>query len=124
MTIAPVDFIAVANDISNIGNEAAFRSCVSRAYYGAFNECSDVAKIKLSHTNHMIFSDSSHENLLKQMESEPHLSGWRSIAYVMRALKIERVESDYRMDATVIQSDAVNAIATAKEVVNRLHKIP
>ena len=47
MSIASIDFISAASDISSIGNEAAFRSSVSRAYYGAFNECKESAAVKL-----------------------------------------------------------------------------
>lgn len=124
MPIVPVDFINVASDISNIGNEAAFRSSISRAYYGSFNQCKEMADVKLSHTSHIKFADSSHENLLRQMENEPLLSGWRSVAYMMRILKTERVESDYQMNASVIESDALNAISKANLIIGRLNQIP
>ncbi|WP_449542311.1 hypothetical protein [Enterobacter ludwigii] len=104
MSIRGTDIIAVAGELIKIDNEASYRSCISRAYYGMYHEtlgnCTCVP----------VFSGSHHSGLIgylttpSEHKREPYDSRkLKSIGYFLRQQRDARNEADYHLADVTVQ---------------------
>lgn len=130
MPFDPKDFLATAKGLiadPKYGNESAYRTCVSRAYYSAFLVCRTFLEKKQGFR----FSRSSdvHKIVVKRLRQRRIVRSLLGASYGARftvadALKDLREngrnESDYDMTISIGQSVAQYWIQQAEYVVNKI----
>jgi hypothetical protein len=113
MPVDPRDILNVATTLSRMDSEASHRSAVSRTYYSAFHFGNEIIEQKLPLTNSLTYSGGCHQQLISKFKSGKSLP-WQSIAYQVEHLRIIRVKADYHVRKTVLRTEVVEAIETAK----------
>lgn len=123
----PDDFLTVAENIfedaSQFSNkEAALRTSVGRAYYSAFLRCKEFA----SHHGEIYLTDYDKPDCKRPgevhaavREALKEISLWHIANFLYRLFEM-RVTSDYRLNETVNEKDASNAIKLCKKIIDDL----
>jgi uncharacterized protein (UPF0332 family) len=96
------EFIKSANTLVKGSNEVDYRNAISRAYYGAFHACSDLAS-----QNNLDSIGSCHERLVSALKSHPKFV---SIANKLHDAKGKRTIADYNLSRKMTQSEAKNIV--------------
>lgn len=123
MTVQYNDFIAAAERSANGEHEIDARNAVSRAYYAAHHFAKENVSQRLGN-GHMRFATGSHEQII-HCYLEAGSVPCKAIAYVLRDLKKNREEADYRLsDATVTFLEAQQAVGKAKALIQRIDNLP
>lgn len=125
MSISGTDIIALAGELVKIDNEASYRSCISRAYYGMYHvtlgNCTCVP----------VFSGSHHSGLIgylttpSEHKMEPYDSRkLKSIGYFLRQQRDARNEADYHLaDVTVSKQMAETSLAAAELLLGKWEEL-
>ncbi|AIO65406.1 hypothetical protein [Burkholderia oklahomensis] len=120
--MSPLDFIEVARLLAASQNsEAAMRSAVSRAYYGALHNCNECVPKDFAPKAEEFVDASSHRAIIDAMERwgrqlVPRRTEAQQAARLISKLKRLRVQADYKV-TTEWDVDASACIATAEKIV-------
>lgn len=111
-------FLDLADQLQSGGDEARFRTAVSRAYYAAFQ----AAKAYVARTYGLRGKGNIHDQtwntLAGSMQPDEHLIGqWGG------DLKRKRCRADYDLSPPVTSTIAMQAIAEARKVRDKLSKL-
>lgn len=125
MSITGCDIIALAGEILKFENEASYRSCISRAYYGMYHET------LLNCTSLPAFSGSHHSGLIgylttpSEHKMEPYDSRkLKAIGYFLRQQRDARNEADYHLtDVTVSKQMAETSLAAAELLLGKWEEL-
>ena len=113
------EFLTLAESLAKGGDEARFRTAVSRAYYFAFHLAERAATRSLSYTPPSAGMGSSHDALWRALcgSSVPEVqaAGEKGLA-----LKRHRRDADYKADPQFSAMQATQAILRAREVADHL----
>lgn len=116
----PLDFIAIAEKLADAGmGEAAFRSAISRAYYGAFHCCREGIPRDLIPSKDTMRKEGSHKAVLFALEAwgRSTRDGRTDAAIAARKLgklRLARVIADYKLAEA--HGDPMDCIEVAREV--------
>lgn len=123
MSICPEDFISVAEALATNQTEAAMRSSVSRAYYGAFHGANGF-HASLGTPGRLGEKPAGvHEDLVQRLINpgisgdDPRHTRSRQIGAMTRQLRDLRVKADYRIEQDVDQAIVANALAQARKII-------
>ena len=110
----PLDFLRVADTLSNSAEEAEIRTAVGRAYYAVFNYIrSYLAANNLRLSNHQI-----HDKLPKCIMNSG-INDIQHVAQKLEELRHDRIEADYEMHSHDWNPDTCTLIVDkARETVN------
>ncbi|AIT22278.1 hypothetical protein BTN_2323 [Burkholderia thailandensis E254] len=120
--MSPLEFIEVARSLAMSQNsEAAMRSAVSRAYYGALHNCNECVPKDFAPKAEEFVDASSHRAIIDAMERwgrqlVPGRTEAQQAARLISKLKRLRVQADYKVD-TDWDVDASACIAMADKIV-------
>lgn len=111
------EYIVFAENIINsIVSEASFRSCISRAYYGAFctarNFC--LNKKYVSHSDSKV--PDIHRKIIEILKNSYVLEEY-SLGNILHELRVERNSADYDGHYTVTVQKANSILEKAKRAV-------
>ena len=116
------DFIRLAKELSEkTTDDAAIRSCISRAYYGAFctarNYCLDQNFIPLSIKTKSIVHQTVPQCLIEYGKEDEF-----AIANLLKSLRIQRNNADYKESFTITSADLKKRIFEAESVVSQIEE--
>lgn len=120
--MSPLEFIEVAHLLSKSQpSEAAMRSAVSRAYYGALHSCNESVPDEFAARAEEFVDASSHRAIIDSMERwgrqlVPGRTDAQQAARLISKLKRLRVIADYRL-AAEWDVDVGECIAIAEKIV-------
>lgn len=116
MAFTPNEFYTFALGLQQglLGDCAALRSSISRAYYGAFITARD-------HYGVTSRGRDGHEQVLTAMKANAH---GQLIADNLQKLKELRERADYQPTANMTVNDTHKAISHSKKVLQTLGKLP
>lgn len=110
MPLDPQDYLSLSFALKQsdlLPEEARYRSCISRAYYGAFLFARDAAGITSS-------SGSVHNDTIEFFKDNS------AIFNRLRDLRIKRNQSDYELNRSIGRRDAERALGMAQAVIQAL----
>ena len=115
MAFQPVQFYELASTLyrDEPGNEAALRTVVSRAYYGAFLAARESASIRTT-------SGRVHEAVIQHF----HTQGRMKVANRLGDLRTLRNEADYDLGVPVTSRQAGTALQRAQALLQDLQVLP
>lgn len=107
------DFITLADTLCQSSEEANFRSCISRAYYGAFHSAKKVVNITSG-------GGELHQTVpikLKNTGIRQH----KTAAGMLESLRIVRNKADYDMQPMQTKQTAELALIQARKIISLLN---
>lgn len=119
MTVTAADFFDSADAGRKTGKEIDARNCVSRAYYGAFHAALVVADAHYPDAGAHLGGMGVHERLIGRFLASSELKA-KSVGYLLRAMKSERVRADYETQINVTSGDADAAMANVEVLTQKL----
>lgn len=125
MSIAGADIIDLAGELISFDNEASYRSCISRAYYGMYHEtlsnCTCVPVFSGSHHSGLIgYLTTPSEHKLEPYDSRK----LKSIGYFLRQQRDARNEADYHLtDVTVSRAMAETSLASSQLLLGKWEEL-
>jgi uncharacterized protein (UPF0332 family) len=114
MPTQPTDILAEADILLTRNTEAAYRSCISRAYYALYHVALDVA----AGQGFCYDGQSKHYHLL-----EHYVAKNNRVSRRMREMRQLRVNADYFLDEHMSENRARNALNECKRLIESLHKM-
>jgi len=97
------------------GDDAQLRSCISRAYYGAFIVARDAAKVPS-------YGQNGHETVINHyLAGSPNE---KTIGDALKKLKKLRVHADYKPTAPCAASQGMDAMSLSAKVLRALGSLP
>lgn len=128
--ISPADLIAYARNLyTPTAKEIALRSGISRAYYGAFHYCQDVANRWCDEIppEEIIKPLGVHARLYVRMEKYCKVANVsasvRFMALRARTLHGERITADYELDSDVGPRQITAALSIANDIQTEYNKL-
>lgn len=124
--IEGINFLESAKELSQLGNETAFRNAISRAYYAAYHA---VLPLDNAFANHGgVKSDVGvHEQLITKLEncprSNPNWTELKSIGFLMRKAKTARTESDYDLTSFISEKNALCQIELVEKILIKISEV-
>lgn len=118
MPIRPGDWLIHARQVVSFKTETAYRDAVGRSYYGTYHRCAPLADDLPSAGER----GGVHEQLVSRL-IESNNRKLKSIGYMMRQLHQMRVDADYRLDLTVTERHAQEALKQAERLFERASEI-
>ena len=122
MSIAPVDFLIVAKELSEQPNlsEAVIRTVIGRAYYGAF-----LASHQHLSEHYGIYKAPSqdgkdkgiHADVIYSLEQNTHLK-LKSAGLKLRQARDFRVTADYKPEKEVTHDDLMDTLDLCESIIN------
>lgn len=113
MPVGPKDFLTCASFLLGAGlREADYRSSVSRAYYATFSMVKKKSEALVS------YQGSSEHSIALQFVWDR----WPDLYDDFATLQERRIESDYRLSATVSKGRAAHVYTLAQEFLTALQK--
>lgn len=125
MSINGTDIITLAGALLEIDNEASYRSCISRAYYGMYHEtianCTCLPMFSGSHHSGLIgYLTTPSEHKMEPYESRK----LKAIGYFLRQQRDARNEADYHLhDVTVSREMAETSIASTQLLLGKWEEL-
>jgi uncharacterized protein (UPF0332 family) len=114
MPTQPIDILAEADILLTRNTEAAYRSCISRAYYVLYHVALDVAAGQgFCYDGH-----SKHYHLIRHYELKNQRFSRR-----MNEMRQLRVKADYFLDEHMSENGARSALKECKRLIESLHKM-
>lgn len=107
MSVTHQDFLVFARALADGPGEIEWRNSTARAYYSAYHCASSVVDLCPPNSH---FAMGSHERLSERFKAHG-TKGSKSIAYVLEAMKKNRVAADYEISDPFEKSSAVNQVA-------------
>jgi len=120
VAVTPDDILVLADNLSLQGNEAAWRSSVSRAYYACFHVARQVGRVQpKGHDSHAQVWSAIH--LLSRTRPRP----WDCINASKKgqALKARREQADYEIQSALSRQDCLDALALARKLIESLRRL-
>lgn len=116
MAFDPATFYTVAHWLSrSAASEAHLRSCISRAYYGAFVVARDSAHIST-------LGPDGHKRVIKHYAEGDSID--QLIADSLKSLKVMRERADYESGVTCPSSEGTKAMTLSAKVLKIFDKLP
>ena len=112
MAFTWADFLAVAEKLRELGDEASLRASVSRAYYAAFGETRDFLE---GERGKQFAEDSVHKSVSDCLDASG-ISARQVFGSNLRQLKFQRVRADYKANLLVDTRFADKALADASQL--------
>lgn len=112
-------FIDLADMLVENKNEESSRSAISRAYYAAFNMSEAFAKTFFNKSLIEQEEGSIHDKVIKTLGSTES-SSVKKASRKLRRLWGNRINSDYRVDATIDEDIVGISIITAREIIETI----
>jgi uncharacterized protein (UPF0332 family) len=109
------DFIQSANLLIKGPKEIDYRNAISRAYYGAFHACCNLAE-----KNQLVSLGGSHEKLVDALKLEPK---FKTIGNQLHDAKIKRRIADYHLNRKITQSEAKNIVRKCVMIQGEVHSL-
>jgi hypothetical protein len=111
------EYIALADDLAGGGSEAAMRSAISRAYYGAFNS----ARRWIEENVGPIGSRAIHRSVwdafsTSDLASEDTRVKWEVVGGIGKVLRDLRNQADYDDDVSDLRLRAPEAVIRAERI--------
>lgn len=107
------DFITFADQLSTDNRECRIRSCVSRAYFGAFCILRNIKGYKN-------YEGSDVHKIIIDTYRKSNIKNERRIGGLLDGLRWMRNEADYKEDIVHNQSKAKKAVMDAQNIIRRL----
>lgn len=121
MSIISKDFLSVAENSLKMDDEAGYRSCISRSYYGLFHATLDM----LRHC-----PDTTHAGLIdyllvgRDRKGEPYkLMDLIKVGAVLKQQKTKRKIADYDLNMDVPEMEARLSLRVSADLVEYIHKM-
>jgi uncharacterized protein (UPF0332 family) len=114
MPTQPADILAEADILLTRNTEAAYRSCISRAYYALYHVALEVA----AGQGFCYDGQSKHHHLLAHYAVKK-----QRFSHRLREIRQLRVKADYFLDADMSQNTARNALNECRRLIESLHKM-
>ena len=129
MSVKPEQFITTAEKFFRVAsNEADYRCCITRAYYGSYNAAIEYHGT-LDRPGMSKANCGEHENLIHKLQ-HPNIGNTdknylisKELGRFLFKMRYQRVRSDYRLNETVTESDAKTTIAEAKIFINTISEV-
>lgn len=121
MSILGKDFITAANKCMELSSETGYRNAISRAYYALYHETCSILTCCPPTTHEgvvqYLLSDARRKN-------EPYeLMVLVQLGAVLKQQKVKRKRSDYDLNDTIIESEAISSITTANKLIEKIYEI-
>jgi hypothetical protein len=113
-----VDFLDLADDLSNRSDEAAWRSAISRAYYAILH----VAYRTLPAPAQATISHRTAHRTTWQFYTASSVAACRQIGHAGIRLQRARVQADYRALPYISLAQTLRDVALARQTMVRLHR--
>ncbi len=117
-------YLVLAEDLASRDEEAARRSAVSRAYYGAFNP----ARRWVEENLEPIDNRAAHQQVWRAFRisvraDEGTRTKWETVGELGNSLRLLRNQADYADKFTELDRHAVEAVGTAKQILTLLPEL-
>lgn len=121
MAITSKDFLSVAENSLAMGNEAGYRSCISRSYYGLLHSTLDMLRY-CPNTTHAGLID--YLLVGSDRKSEPYnLMDLIKVGAVLRQQKTKRKIADYDLNMDVPETEAKLSLSASSKLVEFTHEM-
>lgn len=120
MAITSADFLRISEELIENSDEIYYRTSASRAYYGIFHICQQLAAQLPGEENP---GEGSHQRIIKKLKKNPGNEKIRTIGNLMDQMRLLRVRADYRLNFHFGKSLAEQLIFTAKEIQSMADRI-
>lgn len=117
--MTPSEFLDSADRFAQGLTEGDWRSAVSRAYYGVFHHFREVF---VSHGLNLGRSGQSHFNIYTGL-LHCGVAAVAPLGSEVDTLRERRVDADYDLHIVVTQSEAADAVVTARDIIARFQAI-
>ena len=114
----PLDFLNVAADLCESGEEAEHRTSVGRSYFALFNHL----RIKLDTITQVPKTNEAHQAVVHYLTGANNRN-LSSVGQSLRDLRSSRNAADYQLEDPVAQADSRVALARAKNAVDKLRTV-
>lgn len=121
MSITSKDFLSVAENSLAMGNEAGYRGCISRAYYGLFHATLDML---------CCCPNTTHAGLIDYLlvgndrKREPYkLMDLIKVGAVLRQQKMKRKIADYDLNMDVPETEARLSLSVSAGLIEYINKM-
>lgn len=121
MSITSKDFLSVAENSLIMGNEAGYRGCISRAYYGLFHATLDML---------CCCPNTTHAGLIDYLlvgndrKSEPYkLMDLIKVGAVLRQQKTKRKIADYDLSIDVPETEAKLSLSVSAKLIEYINNM-
>lgn len=122
----PKTFLNTALFLCHHGNhEAEYRSAISRAYYACFLTLQKILYVHCNpqtHINGKISKETSHRDVATYISQAQDISV-KKIGIILKSLRGNRKDADYKMGKNIVKKDAEDAIYNATTLFNSLSNI-
>ena len=114
----PLEFLTVAGNLCESGEESERRTSVGRSYFALFNHL----RVKLDGITQIPATDEAHQAVVHYLTraNNPNLS---SVGQSLRDLRSSRNVADYELEDTVDQNRRRVALVRARNAVNRIETV-
>lgn len=113
--INPQDFMVIAKEQYSKTAEVNFRTSIGRSYYSSFLEARERVQRKIGHRISARGGE-VHSAVINELKTLNH----NNIADKLIELKRFRANADYRIDRTITQQNACDAITLATDIYSLL----
>lgn len=121
MSITSKDFLSVAENSLTMGNEAGYRGCISRSYYGLFHATLDML---------CCCPNTTHAGLIDYLlvgndrKSEPYkLMDLIKVGAVLRQQKTKRKIADYDLSMDVPETEAKMSLSVSAKLIEYINNM-
>lgn len=111
------DFLDFAHSLPR-NNETDDRVCIGRAYYAAMHKALEYA-VKSGYQYDHKEAGGTHSNLIFYFERQGG-EALLVVADLLKKLKRQRIQADYRLDWDIYSNKAVQALKLAENIFNEL----
>lgn len=115
--IQPQDFLDFARSLQR-DNETDDRVCIGRAYYAAMHKALEYA-LKSGYQYNPKEAGGTHSNLISYFERQGG-EALLVVADLLKKLKHQRTQADYRLDLNIYSDKPVKALKLAENIFNEL----
>lgn len=111
MSITPDDLIALAKELENLNQEVAWRSCASRAYYGAFHTARALAPDDVRNNKR-----DAHEKLISWLTAHGKNNWLTVVGGLLQDIRDKRTKADYKISEGFAKGNAGIAVHLAEKM--------
>jgi len=116
------EFFELADDIKDRGNEASFRSSISRAYYASHGASKNYLRDKCYHAILHVNSPENHNYVIDKLRDDPDKLK-NDIGNKLYRLRRKRNQADYDDVVKKIQDMTLFSLSDAKTIRDNLNKL-
>ena len=114
----PLDFLAVARNLSESAQESGRRTSVGRSYYGVFNHL----RLKLKPIKRLPGTEEDHQAVVQYLMAANN-ADLSSVGQSLKDLRTSRNVADYDMKAAVDHDQSRLALVRADKAIEKFHGV-